>query len=410
EKTLLGWIKTAGQDVTAYVDEVSNKPLLEKIPTGTKTVSEKKNAAISSTELRLANGVKVVLKPTDFKNDQILINSYSFGGNSLASDADYTSASLSDEVIGSSGVGSFTQIQLDKMLAGKTASVSPYISATAQGFNGSTSPKDLETALQLIYLYTTTPRKDPNIWESSISQYKTVIASRGAVPESVFQDTIAAVMSSYNLRGSVPTLKQLDAASLDKAYSFYQQRFADNSHAVFTLVGNFEPEKIKPLLEKYLGALPAASANSSYKDLNIHAPAGKITKTVYKGLESKSSVQLVFTGDYDYSEANNLQMDALEEVLNIKMIERLREKESGVYAPSVRISYTKIPDKRYNATVSFGCAPENVEKLISAALEEIATIKQKGAEAGDIQKFNAEESRSTEVQLKTNGFWLGQIS
>ena len=410
EKTLLGWISSAGQGITAYVDEVSNKPLLEKIPTGTKVVSEKKNAPIGSTEFTLANGVKVILKPTDFKNDQILINSYSFGGTSLASDADYTSADMTDGVIGSSGVASFTQIQLDKMLAGKTANVSPYISATAQGFNGSTSPKDLETALQLIYLYTTSPRKDANIWDANISQYKTVISSRNAVPESVFQDTISAVMSSYNLRGSVPTLKQLDAASLDKAYSFYQQRFADNSHAVFTLVGNFDPEKIKPLLEKYLGALPSSNTNSSYKNLNIHAPTGKITKTVYKGLEAKSSVQLVFTGDYDYSEANNLQLDALEEILNIKMIERLREKESGVYAPSVRISYTKIPNSRYNATVSFGCAPENVEKLISAALEEIATIKQKGAEAGDIQKFNAEESRSTELQLKSNGFWLGQIS
>jgi zinc protease len=410
EKTLLSWISTAGQGVTAYVDEVSNKPLLEKIPAGTKIVSEKKNAAVGTTELRLGNGVKVVLKPTDFKNDQILINSYSLGGNSLASDADYTSASMADDVIGSSGVGSFTQIQLDKMLAGKTANVSPYISSTAQGFNGSTSPKDLETALQLIYLYTTAPRKDANIWEANISQYKTVIGSRSAVPESVFQDTISAVMSSYNMRGSLPTLKQLDAASLDKAYSFYQQSFADNSHAVFTLVGNFDSEKIKPLLEKYLGSLPASGTATSFKNLNIHAPAGKITKTVYKGLEAKSSVQLVFTGDYTYNEANNLQLDALEEILNIKMIERLREKESGVYAPSVRASYTKIPNQRYNITVSFGCAPENVEKLITAALEEIETIKKNGAEQGDIQKFVAEESRSTEVQLKNNSFWLGQIS
>ncbi|WP_299291386.1 M16 family metallopeptidase [uncultured Mucilaginibacter sp.] len=410
EKTLLNWISTAGEGVKAYVDEVSNKPLLEKVPTGSKTVSEKKNTAINSTELTLGNGVKVVLKPTDFKNDQILINSFSFGGTSLASNADYTSANFADEIVGSSGVGSFTQIQLDKMLAGKIANVSPYISATAQGFSGSASPKDLETALQLVYLYSTSPRKDANIWNSNLSQYKTVIASRSSVPESVFQDTVAAVMSSYNLRGSTPTLKQLDAASLDKTFAFYQQRFADHGHDVFTLVGNFDPEKIKPLLEKYLGALPATGTNASFKDLNIHAPAGKITKTVYKGLEAKSSVQLVFTGDYKYSEANNLQLDALEEILNIKMIERLREKESGVYAPRVNASYTKIPEQRFNVTVSFGCAPENVNKLITAALEEIDLIKKNGAETTDIQKFVAEESRSTELQLKNNGFWLGQIS
>ncbi len=410
EKTLLNWISTAGEGITAYVDEVSNKPLLEKIPAGSKIVSEKKNAAINSTELTLGNGVKVVLKPTDFRNDQILINSYSFGGNSLASDVDYTSASMADDVIGGSGVGAFTQIQLDKMLAGKIARVSPYISPTSQGFNASTSPADLEMALQLIYLYTTSPRKDPNIWTSNLTQTKAIIAGRSAAPESVFQDTVAAVMSSYNMRGSMPTLKQLDEASLDKAYSFYQQSFADNSHAVFTVVGNFDPEKIKPLLEKYLGGLPAAGANTSYKNLNIHAPAGKITKTVKKGLEAKSSVELVFTGNYAFDEANNLQLDALEEILNIKMIERLREKESGVYAPRVQASYTKIPIQRYNITVSFGCAPENVDKLITAALEEIATIKKNGAEATDIQKFAAEESRSTELQLKNNSFWLGQIS
>ncbi|MEX8548585.1 MAG: M16 family metallopeptidase [Mucilaginibacter sp.] len=410
EKTLLNWISTAGEGIKAYVDEVSKSPLLEKVPTGSKTVSEKKNAAINSTEMTLGNGVKVVLKPTDFKNDQILINSFSFGGTSLASDADYISSSFADGIVGSSGVGNFTQIQLDKMLAGKIANVSPYISSTAQGFSGSASPKDLETALQLIYLYTTSPRKDPNIWNSNLSQYKTVIASRGAVPENVFQDTVSAVMSSYNLRGRIPTLKQLDAASLDKAFAFYQQRFADHGHDVFTLVGNFDPEKIKPLLEKYLGALPATGSNASFKDLNIHAPAGKITKTVYKGLEAKSSVQLVFTGDYKYSEANNLQLDALEEILNIKMIERLREKESGVYSPRVNASYTKIPEQRFNITVSFGCAPENVNKLISAALEEIDLIKKNGAEKTDIEKFVAEESRSTELQLKNNGFWLGQIS
>jgi len=410
EKTLLNWISTAGEGITAYVDEVSNKPLLEKIPAGSKIVSEKKNAAINAAELTLGNGVKVVLKPTDFRNDQILINSYSFGGNSLASNADYTSASMADDVIGSSGVGTFTQIQLDKMLAGKIARVSPYISPTAQGFNASTSPADLETALQLIYLYTTSPRKDPNIWTSNLTQTKAIIAGRSAAPESVFRDTVAAVMSSYNMRGSTPTLKQLDEASLDKAYSFYQQSFADNSHAVFTVVGNFDPEKIKPLLEKYLGGLPASGANASFKDLNIHAPAGKITKTVHKGLEAKSSVELVFTGNYAFDEANNLQLDALEEILNIKMIERLREKESGVYSPRVQASYTKIPIQRYNITVSFGCAPENVDKLIAAALEEIATIKKNGAEATDIQKFAAEESRSTELQLKNNSFWLGQIS
>jgi zinc protease len=205
------------------------------------------------------------------------------------------------------------------------------------------------------------------------------------------------------------TVDMLDKASLDKAYSFYKDRFADASGFTFTLVGNFDVEKIKPLLEKYLGGLPAANHPETYKDLGINAPAGQITKTVNRGLENKSSVQMVFSGDYDYNTKNNLQVNALEEILKIKLIERLREKESGVYSPGARASYSKIPTGRYSITVYFGCAAENVDKLIAATIDEISKIRQNGPEAVDIQKFVAQETRSTEVQLKENGFWQGHL-
>ncbi|WP_431200763.1 insulinase family protein [Mucilaginibacter sp. P19] len=141
----------------------------------------------------------------------------------------------------------------------------------------------------------------------------------------------------------VTTLPRLNAATLDKAYDFYKKRFADASGFTFTLVGNFNIETIKPYLEHYLGGLPSTNSKETYKNMNIEPPAGLITKTVNKGVGEKSTVQLVFSGDYDYNEANNIQVDALEEVLNIKLIERLREQESGVYAPGVRAGYHKIP-------------------------------------------------------------------
>jgi zinc protease len=410
EKTILKWINEAGIGVEAYVDNVSNEPLLEKVPAGGKILSTRQHTALGITEFKLANGVKVVLKPTDFKNDQILINGFSFGGTSLVPDADYISASFASSVIGSSGIGKFTQIQLDKMLTGKNVSVSPYISESTEGISGGAAPKDFETALQLIYLYFTEPRKDADIWASTLTQTKSVLENRGLVPASVFQDSVAAFLSNFNTRRMTPTIDQLNAASLDKAYDFYKDRFADASDFTFTIVGNIDPEAIKPLLEKYLGSLPASERVENFKDLGIKPPGGKHTKTVYKGIEEKSSVQLLFSGEYDFNEKNNLQMDALQEILNIKLIERLREKESGVYSPGVRVSYSKIPTGRYSATVYFGCAPENVERLINATLEEIANIRQNGAEIGDIQKFVAEETRSTEVQLKDNGFWLGYLT
>jgi len=410
DKTLLEWISSAGKEVTAYVDNVSNKPLLAKEPTPGKIVSENADAAISTTTLTLSNGVKVILKPTTFKNDQILINGYHFGGTSLADDADFTSADMADNVIGNSGLADFNEIQLGKMLSGKNVHISPSISETTEGINGSSSPKDLETALQLVYLYFTQPRKDADIWQSSMTQTKSVLANRSLDPTSVFQDTVSAVLSNHNFRRMIPSTERLDKASLDKAYGFYKDRFADANGFTFSLVGSFEVDKIKPLLEKYLGSLPSGNGYETYKNLGIHIPAGQLTKEVHKGIGDKSSVQLVFSGDYDFSADNNLQVDALNEILNIKLIERLREKEGGVYAPGVRANLVKIPNQRYSIIVYFGCAPANVEKLINATMEEINKIKQNGPEAVDIQKFVAEETRSTEVQLKENSFWAAHLS
>ncbi len=410
EKDLLNWVNNAGKGVTAYVDNVSKKPLLEKVPAGSKTVAVQKDVAIGTTTLTLGNGVKVILKPTDFKNDQILINGYSWGGTSLAPDADFPSDNMADNIVGSSGIADMTEIQLDKMLAGKNLSISPYISETSQGVSGSSSPKDLETALQLIYLYYTQPRKDADIWQSNLTQIKAELANKGLDPPSVFQDTVAAVMSNYNFRRMSVTLDQVNHASLDKAFAFYKDRFADASSATFVLTGSFDVEKIKPLLETYLGGLPSANKKETYKNLNIRAPKGNITKKVYKGIGDKSSVQMAFTGDYNYTEANNVQMDALGAVLQFRMLERLRQKESGVYSPGVRASYAKLPNGRFNVTVYFGCAPANVDKLIAAAMDEINKIKQNGPEATDIQKFVAEQKRAIEVNLRENGFWQGYIS
>ncbi|OCX51194.1 peptidase M16 [Mucilaginibacter sp. PPCGB 2223] len=405
EATLQGWVDGAGKNVTAYVDNVSKKPLLEKIPAGTKVVSEHKDPAIGTTALVLGNGVKVILKPTDFKNDQILINGYSFGGTSLAPDADFPSDNMADDIVGSSGIADMTEIQLGKMLAGKNLSISPYISETSQGINGSSSPKDLETALQLIYLYYTQPRKDADIWQSNLTQIKASLANKGLDPASVFQDTVNAVMSNYNFRRMSVTLDQVNHASLDKAFDFYKDRFADASTTTFILTGSFDVEKIKPLLEQYLGGLPSAKRSETYKNLHIAPPAGQITKTVYKGIGDKATVQLAYTGEYTYNEANNIQVDALGAILQFRMLDRLRQKESGVYSPGVSANYSKLPNGRYSVTIFFGCAPANVDKLIAAAIDEIDKIKQNGPEATDIQKFVAEQKRSIEVNMRENRYW-----
>ncbi|HEK20943.1 M16 family metallopeptidase [Mucilaginibacter sp.] len=410
DKTILNWVNTAGNGVTAYVDNVTSKPLMEKAPEPGKIVSETQNDALGTTTLTLSNGIKVILKPTEFKNDQILLNGFAPGGTSLASDNDYTSASLAAAIIGSSGISEFNQGMLDKMLSDKNVDISPYITEITEGVRGSFSPRDLQTAMQLVYLYFTQPRKDADIWQGNINQTKALLANRGLDPGSVYQDTLSAVLSNYNFRGMPATVDRLNAASLDKAYNFYKNRFADASNFTFVLVGSFNPELIRPTLETYLGSLPVTNKKESFNNLKLYPAAGQINKTVYKGMDDKAVVQLIFSGNYTYNNANNMQLDALEEVLNIKLIERLREQESGIYSPGIKINYNKNPEARYTATINFTCASANVDKLIAATLDEINKIKQSGAQQTDIDKFKAEEARSTQVQLKQNVAWLGILS
>ena len=409
EAQMIAAAKNAANGVSAYVDNTVNKPLIPVAPVAGKIVSETKLDAVGATELTLSNGIKVVLKQTDFKNDQVLFNSFSKGGLSLASDADFQSAQMVS-LISQSGVGDFNPTQLNKLLAGNTARVGAYIDDLYQGFGGSASPKDLKTAFELVYAYGTNPRKDEEIFNKNISDTKVILANKNADPGSVFSDTVQAVLNSYHKRGMPTTVSDLEQVSLDKAYAFYKDRFADDSEQVFVIVGAFDMATIKPLIETYLASLPSLGKKQNFVDNGLRAPKGKVSKTVYKGLEDKASVQLYIHGDYNYSEAENIQLDAVKAALEIKILERLREKESGVYSPRVGLSVEKDPNAHYYFTISFSCAPANVEKLIAASLDEVAKIKASGASTDDVGKFKSEEQRQHELSLRQNGYWLNYIT
>ncbi len=409
EADLLAAIKTAGNGVTPYVDNTVNKPLIAQAPKAGTIVSETKNEKVGVTTLALSNGVKVVLKPTDFKNDQVVFTSFGKGGASIASNDDFISAENAN-LIAQSGVGDFNPTQLTKYLAGKTASAGAYIDDLYQGFSGSASPKDLETAFQLIYARATNPRKDTEIFNKNISDYKVITANKGSNPSSVFADTVQAVMANYHKRGMPTNLADLDKISLDKAYAFYKDRFADASGQTFVFVGNFDVEKIKPFITTYLASLPSLNKNENFVDNGVNPPKGKVSKTVKKGLEDKVTVQLLFHDDYTYNAENNVMLDALKAALDIKITERLREKESGVYSPGVSLSVQKNPTAHYYFTISFNCAKANVDKLINAALEEVNTFKNNGVTAEDLQKFKSEELRQEELSLRENGFWLSYLT
>ena len=408
---VVSWIDNAGADVKAYEDKVVNKPLVENLPAGSKVVSSKEIAEIGVTELTLGNGVKVVLKPTDFKNDEILISARSFGGSSLYEDKDYMNASMADAVVESSGVGDFNPSALEKYMTGKTVSIAPFVGETEEGFYGSFSPKDAETAMQLLYAYFTKPRKDPEMIKGLMASQRSAIESQKASPspEMVFSDSLSTVLGNYNFRRLPISVARFDMTNPDRAYEIYKERFADASDFTFYLTGAFKVEQIKPLLEKYLGGLPAQNKKETYKDLGIRIPAGKISKLVYKGIEPKSRASLVFSGDYTYNDDNNLQLDALEEIMNIKLIEVIREKESGVYGIGAQATYSKIPAPRYTVRIGYGTGPERVEELATKTLAVLEEIKKNGATQTDIDKFKAETRRAMEVKMRENEFWQSEL-
>lgn len=409
EQTVLQWLSDAGKGLTQYIDNASI-PLMTAAPVPGKVVNSKTDSTILVTNLTLSNGVKVILKPTQFSNNQILINGYGFGGTSLASDQDFVSANLASDVIGNSGVANFNQDQLSKMLREKNVSIIPYIGDISQGLSGYATGADFETAMQLIYLYFTQPRKDADAWKANLDKNKTFMVYSNIGPMSVFKDTVAAVLNNYNPRGLTLTLDKLNTASLDKAYSFYKDRFADAANFTFTFTGNFTVKDITPFLTIYLGSLPSTHKNETYKNLGIHPPAGQITKTVRKGSGDKAAVQLVYSGAYDYNEANNVQMDALEAVLDIKLLNNRLTEENGASSAGVRVNYVKIPEGRYKITISFNCDPANVDKLIANTVEEINKIRLNGADQKEIQAFIIQEARTTQEQLRQNAYWGASLS
>lgn len=411
EAKLKELISFKNPDLKPYEDEVVDMPILDKIPTGSKVVSEKKVDEIGVTEIVFENGVKAVLKPTTFKNDQIIFSGSSNGGTSLYSDADYYNAEVASMLVSQSGIGNISDTQLDKMMAGKVANAYTFIDEISEGVGGSSSPKDFETALQLLYGYVTKPRRDDDVIKSFLKNQKELVANsfKTPTPEKVFGDSVSAIFYNKHFRRMPMKPEVFEQINIDRAYEIYKERFADMSDFTFVFVGNFEVEKIKPLLEKYIGGLPSTKRNESFKDLNISPVKGKVEKTVYKGLEDKSAVRLYFTGNYDYNTDNNINLNALVEVLKIKLTESLREEESGVYSPSVGFSSSKYPKAEYSINVSFGCAPANVERLIARTLAEINKIKQDGPTKVDFEKVIAEEKRDTEVQLKENGFWSSYL-
>ena len=398
------------KEIKPYEDTVTDEPLLEDIPQPGKIVSTKRLEKMGIIEWELSNGVRVVLKPTDFKDDEILFRALSPGGTSLAKDEDYIPASTAAQIISMGGLRKFTAIDLQKMLSGKVVSVRPFISELEESLSGSASSKDIETMFQLIYLNFTAPRADADIFKVYVNQMKTLLKNRDANPMTAFQDTLRSTLSQNHIRTRPRTVETIEEMNLEKSYAFYKDRFADAGDFTFIFLGNIDLETIKPLVERYLGALPTVDREESWKDVGIDFPKGVIKKSVHKGIEPKSQTSIVFTGPFQYDSTHRTAIRAMGMVFQTRLREVLREELGGTYSVGASPSYVKIPDAEYRISISFGSDPQRVEELTKAIFQEIEKLKIEDISEDEVRDAREALYRSTETGFKQNSWLLAQLA
>ena len=410
EGILAAFDRASKASVAAYTESVSDESLVAVMPSPGKIVSSKALPGIDAAEWKLSNGARVIVKPTDFKADQVMFSAYSPGGTSLASDADYMSAAIASQIIPLGGLGSFNAVDLGKKLTGKVATVAPAISETTEGLSGNSSPKDIETMFQLAYLSFTAPRLDSVRFDAFRQQVAPFLANRGLAPNNVFSDTVQVTMSQNAFRARPITPQVFAEVDPAKAYGFYRDRFADASDFTFVLVGNVDTVSIKPMVEKWIASLPNKGRVEKSRDNGMAPPRGVVQKTVYKGTEQKATTQIIFTGDCRYTPQDRLQLRALTTMMQTKLNESLREKLGGTYSPNIGGGCVRLPKQRYTIQVGYGSSPENVEPLTKAVLALIDSVKTHAPSESDVNKVKEEILRSREVEVKTNAYWIGNIA
>ncbi|HEC41919.1 MAG TPA: insulinase family protein [Bacteroides sp.] len=397
------------KDILPYLDIETDEPILEELTTDAEYVSEDYNEKLDVTTWRLSNGITVMLKPTDFKNDEIMFQGYSYGGNSLVSDDQYRSSRAATDIISLSGLGEFELNALNKKLAGKVVSVFPYISELSEGISGNCSSRDVETMFQLTYLYLTRPRQDSSAYLSYKTRMQGVIENRFSDPESAFYDTLMVTLANYHFRKRPWSMEMLEEIDPADCYNIYIDRFSDIGDFKFVFVGSFDLDSIKPLIKTYFGSLPSTGREESWKDINLESPKGIIKKTVQKGIEPKSKVSLTFTGDYNWNRENNYALRSMVSVLQIKLREILREDMSGTYGTRVTASTLRIPKEGYNISISFGCDPDRSEELTRTVFKVIDSLKTFQVEPMYITKVSETQKRSFETSIKRNRYWLSNL-
>lgn len=411
EKDVLEALDVSKVEITPYEDAEVAESLIRSNITPGKVVKTTQNEKLGTTTLELSNGAKVTYKKTDFKNDEILFGARSFGGTNLWDTETYKRTHNAVSAVPQAGIAGMDQNALTRFNSGKLYRVSPYVGSTTEGFSGNATPKDLEYLFQSVHAYFTDLNYDEKAYESEKNKMISYLTNLMAMPEVFYQIEVSDFIYGHNERytSPIPTTEDWNNTDYKKAFEIFKERFADASDFEFFFVGNVTDAQMKEFSETYLASLPALNRKETYVDTGYRAKTGVHKKEVFKGNDDRASVNITFSGETTYSKKENLAMQALGEILTIKLIEELREKEGGVYGASASGRLNKLPYGSYNFSVSFPTNPADADKLIDLTLLEIEKIQKNGPEAGDLVKFKEGEMTDYTKNLKENRYWLGVL-
>ena len=394
-----------------YVDAMAGKKLMEKEPVPGKVVKTSANSAFGTTEWTLSNGIRIVFKPTDIKEDELIIRGFSSGGASLLGNDEVRAASLLGDAVSQMGIGSYSRTDLNKLMAGKRVQVNMGITDDMDIISSRTSPKDLETSLQLIYLSFTSPRWNQADYKTWMDKLKAYYINASVEPRTAFSDTIASMVSGHSPCKTPMNYKLLDEVTFEKLQSVYKSRFADPGNFTFVFTGKIDPEKAKPLLEKYLASLPSANRTESSKDDGVRPPKGQVTNDFKRENKTpRTSVFVNYNGTCGYTPDDRLFGAAIRHVLELRYVQAIREDEGGTYSVRISFNVNPYPEPGFMMNVSFDTDPLKADKLVSIVHREIRNLLETGPTEVDLQKAKEDFLKQRPEDMKENNWWSNTLA
>ncbi len=408
EEILKTLAEVEAEDIEEFKEDVNTDPLVPELKSKAK-VKSVKDDFYGAKLITLSNGIKVHVLATDYAPNQISLKATSWGGNSLYPNEEYLCAGNAD-MVSLGGWGSFSSIQLSKKLSGIQARVSPSVSDRTEGLNGSCVKKDFETMLQLTYLCFTSPRRDDEVFQSTMARFRDALKNQDLNPQTALQDSIASVLYNNNVRAKRIRLEDVENISYDRILDIYKERFANAADFEFYLVGDLNIDSITPMLVKYLGALPVNKKMENYKVIDRKLAKGERTCIFEKEQDTpNATVNFVYHAPMKDNLRNDIMVDMLEQSMSMLYTETVREDEGGAYGVPVSASLSDYPEEIATVQIKLPTAPEKMERMTKVVYDGIEKICAEGPSENYLQKIKEYMVRSHAENLKKNGYWMSQL-